>query len=96
MTHGHHDLPRRIFGDDCEECVERSSSIAGLAELDSTNIAKLGDLAAELSAMKRSGKWDDVHYMAAEVSYADEKAVENLRLAGRIVFRSGITERVAE
>ncbi len=88
MTHGHHDKPRRIFGDDCEECVERASTIAGLAELDKSNIVKLGHLAAELS---------EIHYVAAaEVSYADEKAVENLRLAARIVFRSGITEEVAK
>ncbi len=95
MSHGYHRKPRRIFGDDCEECVERASTVEGLAELDSTNIVKLGDLAAELSEMKSSGKWDDVHYVAAEVSYADEKAVEKLRLAARIVFASGITEEVA-
>ena len=88
MSHGYHDLPRRIFGDDCEECVERASTIPGLAELDSTNIVKLGDLAAELSIER-------IDRREAGVSYADEKAVENLRLAARIVFASGITEEVA-
>ncbi len=88
MSHGHHDLPRRIFGDDCEECVERASTIPRLAELDSTNIVKLGDLAAELSEER-------IDRREAGVSYADEKAVENLRLAARIVFASGITEKVA-
>ena len=87
MSHGHHDLPRRIFGDDCEECVERASSIPRLAELDSTNIVKLGDLAAELHEARPA--------LSARVSYSDERAVENLRLAARIVFASGITEEVA-
>ncbi len=89
MTHGHHDLPRRIFGDDCKECVDRASTVEGLAELDSTNIVKLGHLAAELSDER-------IDRREAGVSYTDEKAVENLRLAGRIVFASGITEKVAE
>ncbi len=94
MTHGHHDLPRRIFGDDCEECVERSSSIAGLAELDSTNIVKLGDLAAEMHRARRSTI--PLGRVVSKLSYADQKAVENLRLAGRLVFASGITKEVAE
>ena len=88
MSHGYHRKPRRIFGDDCEECVERASTIAGLAGLDSTNIVKLGHLAAELSIER-------IDRREAGVSYADEKAVENLRLAARIVFASGITEEVA-
>lgn len=88
MSHGHHDLPRRIFGDDCEECVSRALTIPGLAELDSSNIVKLGDLAAELSEER-------IDRREAGVSFADEKAVENLRLAARIVFASGISEEVA-
>ncbi len=88
MSHGYHRKPRRIFGDDCEECVERASTIAGLAGLDSTNIVKLGHLAAELSIER-------IDLREVGVSYADEKAVENLRLAARIVFASGITEKVA-
>ena len=89
MSHGYHRKPRRIFGDDCEECVERASTIAGLAGLDSINIVKLGDLAAELKEIWR------IDPREVGVSYADEKAVENLRLAARIVFASGITEKVA-
>jgi hypothetical protein len=58
-----------------------------LAELDSSNIVKLGDLAAEL----QTREWDRI----PPTSFADEKAVENLRLAARIVFDSGITEEVA-
>lgn len=88
MSHAAHQLPRRIFGDDCEECVGRASTIPRLSELDGHNIKKLGDLAAELHEEK-------IDRREAGVSYADEQAVENLRLAARIVFASGITEEVA-
>lgn len=87
MSHAIHKLPRRILGDDCEECVERSKDIARLSSLDSSNIVKLGDLAKEMTLHR--GDWPP------EVSYADARAVENLRLAARIVFASGITEEVA-
>ena len=91
MTHGYHDLPRRIFGDDCEECVSRASTIEGLAALDSSNIKKLGDLALEVHA--NPGSEDEPQELGD--SYADLKAVENLRLAARIVFASGIDSEVA-
>jgi hypothetical protein len=87
MSHAVHELPRRIFGDDCKECVGRASTIEGLAALDGSNIKKLGDLAAEL----QTRIWE----RDPPVSFADEQAVENLRLAARIVFASGITEEVA-
>ncbi len=85
MSHAYHNLPRRIFGDDCEECVERASTIAGLSNLDGHNIVKLGNLAAELKATPD----------LTGISHADYRAVENLRFAARIVFASGITEEVA-
>jgi hypothetical protein len=88
MSHAVHELPRRIFGDDCEECVERASTIRGLTALDGHNIVKLGDLAREI--YRSGGK-----VVPAGVSFADEQAVENLRLAGRVVFASGITEETA-
>ena len=94
MTHGHHDLPRRIFGDDCEECRQRASTIAGLAELDSANIVKLGDLAAEMDRARSSTT--PLGRLVSNLSITDQKAVENLRLAARLVFASGITEKVAE
>ncbi len=92
MSHEFHELPRRIFGDDCEECVERASTIAGLGALDSTNIRKLASLAVETKAGNYSGDLGD---SPSGSSRADMKAVDNLRLAARIVFRSGITEEVA-
>lgn len=87
MSHAVHLLPRRIFGDDCEECVGRANSIEGLIHLDSSNIVKLGDLAAEMGP--RHGA------IPSGMSRADVRAVDNLRLAARIVFASGITEEVA-
>ena len=90
MSHGHHDLPRRILGDDCAECVERSLDLNGLSNLDDTNIKKLGDLAAEIKATPGLMRPQEIG-----ASYADRKAVETLRLAARIVFASGITEEVA-
>lgn len=86
MSHAYHELPRRIFGDDCEECVGRSSTIEGLSALDSSNIKKLGDLAAEIHRADGT---------VPNLSNADVRAVENLRFAARIVLRSGITEGVA-
>ncbi len=89
MSHGPHELPRRVLGDDCQECVQRSMTIEGLAALDDGNLRKLAELAAELSIER-------IDRREAGVSHADEKAVENLRLAARLTYRSGITEEVAE
>ena len=92
MTHAVHQTPRRIFGDDCNECVERANSIPRmLSGLDSSNKRRLGVLATELHTRVENGdlsKPDDV-------SRADLKAVDNLRTAARLVFASGITEKVA-
>lgn len=93
MSHAVHKLPRRIFGDDCEECVERSGNIARLSSLDSSNIVKLGDLAAEVGIHRADFRTPGSRPPGA--SYADVRAVDNLRLAARIVFASGITEEVA-
>ena len=91
MTHDRHLLPRRIFGDDCEECVERASSIHRMvAGLDNSNKRKLGDLALEVHS--NPGSEDNPHELGA--SYADMKAVENLRMAGRLVFASGVLAEV--
>ena len=86
MSHGHHDLPRRVLGDDCEECVQRSMTIEGLASLDDSNLRKLAEFAVELK---------DTSHDITDASWADMKAVGNLRLAARIVYRSGITEHTA-
>jgi len=91
MTHAVHEKPRRIFGDDCEECVERAKTLPGLGYLDEFNIRALADLAAEVEADPYG---EDTPQKSFGASYADMKAVENLRLAGRLVFRSGITEGV--
>ncbi len=92
MSHAYHHEPRRIFGDDCEECVKRASTIRGLASLDPENIRKLADLAAEVKADPYG---EDTPQASFDASYTDMKAVDNLRLAARIVFKSGITEEVA-
>ncbi len=88
MSHGHHDLPRRVLGDDCQECVQRSMTIEGLAALDDGNLRKLAELAAELQ--------DGIVGKPGDISWADMKAVGNLRLAARLTYRSGITEHTAE
>lgn len=93
MTHAIHQTPRRIFGDDCDECVERASSIPRmLSGLDSSNKRTLGALAAELHTRAKNGDLSKPD----NVSWADLKAVENLRFAARLVFASGITEEVAQ
>ena len=92
MTHQVHHLPRRIFGDDCEECVERASSIQGLvAGLDAHNKVKLGDLAHELYVLEIGD-----HNKPADISWADLKAVDQLRMAARLTFATMITMEVAE
>ena len=92
MTHAVHEKPRRIFGDDCEECVERAKTLPGLGYLDEFNIKRLAVLAAEVEADPYG---EDTPQLSFGASYADMKAVDNLRLAARIVFRSGINPEVA-
>jgi len=92
-THGHHDGVRRVFGDDCDTCVARATGgLEGLSLLDSGNLQKLADLAAEKQV------WDNGDLLRPSqigASYADMKAVETLRLAGRLVYRSGLDPDVA-
>lgn len=88
--HAPHQLPRRVLGDDCDECVKRSNSIEGLASLDDGNLRKLSELASEQHAYGAGGMADRFG-----ASNADMNAVENLRLAARIVYRSGISSDVA-
>ena len=92
MSHGPHELPRRILGDDCDECVERSQRIEGLAALDDHNLRKLSELAAEVVADPYG---EDTPQTSFGASRADMKAVDNLRLAARLTYRSGITEHTA-
>ncbi len=90
MSHGPHELPRRVLGDDCQECVSRSLDLNGLSQLDDNNLKELAVLADEL-------KLSDLEMgpSAFDASWADFKAVDTLRLAARIVYRSGITEHTA-
>ncbi len=90
MSHSPHLLPRRVLGDDCEECVNRALDLNGLSQLDTGNLQKLAELATELHANPGVLRPQELG-----ASYADRKAVETLRLAARIVERSGITEEVA-
>lgn len=85
MTHAYHQLPRVVFGDDCWECRTRASTIEGLAALDRQNLRLLGDLANDLA----------VGSARPERSDADMRAVENLRLAARIVYESEISRETA-
>lgn len=85
MSHSPHLTPRRVLGDDCEECVMRSQSVLGLTYLDASNMRRLADLATET---RDGGKPDDA-------SWADMKAVDTLRMAARVVYRSGIDPDVA-
>jgi hypothetical protein len=79
MSHRYHgDLVGLVLRDGCEECEERADSILGLTALDSTNIRRI----ATMARMKPD----------EGMSLADDRAVSWLRLAGRIVFASGITE----
>ena len=90
MTHGPHTTPRRVLGDDCQECRSRANDLYGLSQLDDRNIAKLANLAVDMAAMTNLVRPQDIG-----ASYADMIAVNTLRLAARIVFTSGITEKVA-
>ena len=93
MTHAPHPEAeiRRVLGDNCEECLARSKDLNGLSQLDNSNLRKLAELAKEIHDFQ--GTLRRPQELGA--SYADRQAVETLRLAARIVFRSGITEKVA-
>ncbi len=91
MSHAPHQGIRRVLGDDCEECVGRAGDLNGLSQLDTGNLKELAKLATEKQASKFILRPSDLG-----ASYADMKAVETLRLAARIVNRSGISPAVAE
>jgi hypothetical protein len=93
MSHEYHEKPRRILGDDCEECVGRAQTIERLRFLDDGRLHKLADLAAEVRADPYG---EDTPQASFGASHADMKAVGNLRLAARIVYKSGITEEIAQ
>lgn len=82
--HDRHVLPRRVLGDDCAECRSRAETIEGLAHLDPHNLAKLAWLAQQAKTDR-----------PVDASDADMRAVDNLRLAARIVYASGISEETA-
>ncbi len=90
MSHSVHQLPRRIFGDDCEKCVERASSIPRMISgLDAQNKLKLGALATEVYR-----DHIDFHNKPDDISWADLRAVDTLRMAARLVFATGISDKV--
>ena len=91
MSHDVHQGIRRVLGDDCGECVARANSgLRGLANLDDNNLRRLAELAED---EKGHPNWQQPMELGA--SYADMRAVDTLRLAARLVFRSRITEEVA-
>lgn len=90
MSHVYHELPRVVLGDDCEACLRRAKTIEGLAGLDTQNLQTLAGLAYVMNLGPEGGFYD-----SAKVSDSDRRAVDNLRLAARIVFASGITEETA-
>ncbi len=87
--HAPHQGTRRVLGDDCDECVARADDLHGLSQLDTQNLRELADIAAEKAETPILRPQD------IGASYADMKAVETLRLAARIVYRSGIDPDVA-
>ncbi len=91
MTHAVHQGTRRVLGDDCDECLSRAGTLNGLSELDSGNLKELAELAQEIHDHPGLLRPQDLG-----ASYADRNAVETLRLAARITFRSGISQAVAE
>lgn len=84
MSHDYHgDLKGVVLRDGCEECEDRASRLDGLASLDDHDLWTL----ANMAHLERLGT-------PLTLSNADHRAIDNLRLMGRIVFRSGITEEV--
>ena len=94
MSHAPHQGTRRVLGDDCEECVSRAADLNGLSALDNGNLRELAHLAQQKHEVRAAGR-QITRPTELGASYADMKAVETLRLAARIVYRSGITEEVA-
>jgi len=105
MSHEPHEGKGIILFDSCEECVSRAARIDGLFELDALNLNKLARLATQQridqlnAGIRRAagvqvppGSSDD----NPDLSHADRKAIENLRAAGRLTFRSGISPEACE
>lgn len=95
MTHAVHEKPRIVLGDDCEECLSRAErGLDGLAELDETNLRRLASIAEAKLEARRAGD-PIVRPSQIGASYADMRATETLRLAARIVEKSGIDPEAA-
>lgn len=92
MSHGPHQGTRRVLGDDCDECVSRSKDLNGMSQIDDSKLKELAKLAGEIHAFGTGGS----PLSRFGASFADINAVETLRLMARIVYRSGITQEVAE
>ena len=81
MSHAVHQLPRRVFGDDCEECVYRAKNgIDGLLQLDPDHLGELFKLAAEMSTLEE---------IPDDASEADVIAVRSLQRAAMVFDRAG-------
>ncbi len=80
MSHSPHEGPGLVLNDECEECQGRTT-LPGMANLDNTNLRRLVTLH---------------RHKPPEMGWADQKAVENLRLMGRLVFASGMTKEEAQ
>ena len=79
MSHTPHQGAGLVLNDDCEECRGRTS-LPGMANLDTTNLQRLVTLHRQ---------------QPPEMGWADDQAVEELRLMARIVFASGISREEA-
>lgn len=91
MSHGPHQGTYTVLEDDCEECIGRAGDLNGLSQLDDNNLQELARLATlqfELPNIMRPSE--------IGASYLDIRAVETLRLAARLVYRSGISEQVSK
>lgn len=85
LMHAPHEGPGRVLYDNCDECVARAiGGLDGLSHLDNGNLKELAKIAVEKMSHPRLVR------PLEGCSYADMKAVETLRLASRLVERSGI------
>jgi len=99
VSHVYHgDLRGILFREGCEECEARvNEGIYGLFHLDFENLVKLARLATEqklVSTDERKSR--RLPTENPDLSYLDKKAIEYLRAAGRLTFRSGISQEVCE
>ena len=85
MSHAYHgNLNGTVLKDGCDECEARVK-LPGMSSLDDANLQRLAVLATRDHVIPLT---------TPEISHAEIVAIENLRLMGRIVFASGITEKV--